>query len=195
VYLVDTDVISASAPRRGVAAADVVQWMDEHSSSLYISAVTAAEIEGGIAQARREGARRKAADLAGWLEALLHLYASRVLVFDLPTARIAGTLSDLVRSRGAAPGFADIAIAATARRHELTILTRICGILGRWRCQCSIHLTDCQRRDDGGEHLAAQCGAQNPASSSASSSASRSPSPKHLRNGLPSRSSRPAAST
>lgn len=124
MYLVDTDVISASAPRRGVAAADLVGWMDEHSVSLYISAITVAEIEDGIAKARREEARRKAADLTAWLEALLHLYTSRILVFDLPTARIAGTLSDLARSRGDAPGFADIAIAATATRHRLIILTR-----------------------------------------------------------------------
>ena len=41
-----------------------------------------------------------------------------------PTAEIAGVLTDLARSRGHSPGFADIAIAATARRHNLTILTR-----------------------------------------------------------------------
>jgi len=124
VYLVDTDIISTGAPRRGIAAADLVRWMDAHSGSLYISTVTVAEIEDGIALARRGGARRKTADLTAWLEALLHLYASRILAFDLVAARIAGALSDLARSRGAAPGFADIAIAATASRHRLTILTR-----------------------------------------------------------------------
>ena len=43
------------------------------------------------------------------------------------TARLhelAGALADLARSRGHSPGFADIAIAATARRHDLTILSR-----------------------------------------------------------------------
>jgi toxin FitB len=124
VHLVDTDIISAGAPRRAVAAADLVRWMDEHSASLYLSTVTVAEIEDGIAKAHREKARRKAADLTTWLEILLHLYASRILAFDLAAARIAGALSDVARSRGAAPGFADIAIAATASRHRLTILTR-----------------------------------------------------------------------
>jgi predicted nucleic acid-binding protein len=33
-------------------------------------------------------------------------------------------LADLARGRGHSPGFADIAIAATARRHDLTILSR-----------------------------------------------------------------------
>src|SRR5580704_5981033 len=57
-----------------------------------------AEIVDGIAKARREGVRRKAADLAGWLEAVLHLYGNRVLPFDVAAARVAGTLSD--RARG-----------------------------------------------------------------------------------------------
>jgi predicted nucleic acid-binding protein len=83
-----------------------------------------ATIAEGIAKAKREGARRKASDLAAWLRTVLHLYSDRVLPFDSPTAEIAGALADLSRGRGHAPGFADIAIAATARRHDLTILSR-----------------------------------------------------------------------
>ena len=97
--------------------------MDLHSSDLFLSAVTVAEIADGIAKAKREGAHRKASDLSAWLKTLLHLYGDRVLPFDSPTAEIAGALSDLARSRGHSPGFADIAIAATARRHELTLLS------------------------------------------------------------------------
>ena len=55
---------------------------------------------------------------------MLHLYGDRVLPFDSPTAEIAGALADLARGRGHSPGFADIAIAATARQHGLTILSR-----------------------------------------------------------------------
>src|SRR2546425_646352 len=87
-------------------------------------AVVVAEIEDGIAKANREKAKRKAADLTAWLETLLHLYWNRILAFDVAAARIAGALSDLARSRGTTPGFADIVIAATARSHGLTILTR-----------------------------------------------------------------------
>jgi toxin FitB len=43
---------------------------------------------------------------------------------DIAVARIAGALCDRARSRGRTPGFADIAIAATAKVRELTILTR-----------------------------------------------------------------------
>jgi predicted nucleic acid-binding protein len=98
--------------------------MDEHSDDLYLSVVTVTEIEDGIAKARREKASRKASDLTAWLETLLHLYSNRILAFDLATARVAGALSDLARSKGRAPGFADIVIGATARSHGLTILTR-----------------------------------------------------------------------
>ena len=98
--------------------------MDAHSAELFLSTVTIAEIEDGIAKAKREGATRKARDLTAWLETVLHLYAARILPFDLATARLAGGLSDHARGQGHAPGFADIIIAATAQHHGLTILTR-----------------------------------------------------------------------
>jgi predicted nucleic acid-binding protein len=123
VYLVDTNIISAAAPSCPALSA-LVEWMDSHSASLFLSAVTVAEIEDGIAKSRREGARRKSADLAAWLETVLHLYGDRVLAFDVATARIAGAISDRARGLGQAPGFADIIIAATAQHHRLTILSR-----------------------------------------------------------------------
>jgi toxin FitB len=123
-YLVDTNVISAVAPTAAARRAELFAWMDRRSADLFMSAVTIAEISDGIAKLRREGAKRKAADLAAWLQTVLHLYGDRVLSFDSATAEIAGLLSDLARGRGHAPGFADIAIAATARRHGLTILSR-----------------------------------------------------------------------
>ena len=98
--------------------------MDAHSAELFLSTVTIAEIEDGIAKAKREGATRKARDLTAWLETVLHLYAARILPFDLAIARLAGSLSDRARGQGHAPGFADIIIAATAQHHGLTILTR-----------------------------------------------------------------------
>jgi predicted nucleic acid-binding protein len=97
--------------------------MDSHSTELFLSAVTIAEIADGIAKARREGGHRKASNLSDWLQTVLHLYADRVLPFDSQTAEIAGALSDLARGRGQSPGFADVAIAATARLHNLLILS------------------------------------------------------------------------
>jgi len=98
--------------------------MDRNSAALFLSAVTIAEVVDGIAKARREGATRKAATLSAWLDTLLHLYGDSILAFDAAVARIAGTLSDVARGQGQAPGFADIVVVATARHHGLTILTR-----------------------------------------------------------------------
>ena len=123
MYLVDTNVLSAAAPAR-VALPALVDWMDTHSASLFLSVVTVAEITDGIAKLRREGAVRRAADLADWLDTVVHLYGDRVLGFDTEVARTAGALADLARGQGQAPGFADIVIAATAQRHGLTILSR-----------------------------------------------------------------------
>jgi toxin FitB len=123
VYLVDTNIISAASSSRPVTSA-LAEWMDACSAVLFLSVVTLAEIEGGIAKLRRERAVRKSADLASWLETICHLYGDRILAFDAPTARIAGAISDRARGQGHAPGFADIIMAATARRHGLTILSR-----------------------------------------------------------------------
>ena len=98
--------------------------MDQNSDRLFLSTVTVAEIEDGIAKARRQGARQKAEQLREWLETVLHLYQERVLAFDVAAARIASRLSDQARAKGLAPGFPDLAIAATAVAHELSVLTR-----------------------------------------------------------------------
>jgi predicted nucleic acid-binding protein len=122
-YLVDTNVISVTVPRATQHAA-LVEWMDRNSSNLFLSAITIAEIADGIAKAKREGATRKASNLSEWLRAVLHLYGDHVLPFDTAAAEIAGILSDRARGRGHSPGFADIAIAATAQERDLTILSR-----------------------------------------------------------------------
>jgi predicted nucleic acid-binding protein len=136
LYLVETNVLSAGAPTKAVATPDLVAWTDRNSAGLYLSVITVAEVEDGIAKSRRLGAQRKAERLSEWLERLLHLYGSRVLSVDLDTARRVGTLADRARSQGQAPGLADLAdlaVAATAEMHGYTVLTRNfrrCGSAG-----------------------------------------------------------------
>ena len=124
MYLVDTNVLSAGAPGRRERSAALVEWMDARSRELFLSAVTVAEISDGIAKSRRTGSASRAAGLGDWLELMLHLYGERILPFDVPSARLAGELMDGARAAGRAPGFADVAIAATAASRGLTILTR-----------------------------------------------------------------------
>lgn len=125
-YLVDTNILSSATAAR--PRLDLVAWLDRHSPDLALSVITASEIISGIAKLRREGATAKAARVEDWWATVEHLYADRILPFGLTEARIAGELAD--RARGNAPGFADIAIAATAAAHELTILTRNMRHLG-----------------------------------------------------------------
>jgi toxin FitB len=123
-YLIDTNVISIAAPTAAVKPLQLIEWMDSHSNGLFLSAISVAEIADGIARVKRQGAQRKASDLSAWLQTVLHLYGERVLIFDSATAQIAGGLSDLARSRGRPAGLADVIIAATARQHDLIILSR-----------------------------------------------------------------------
>ncbi len=124
MFLVDTNVISAAAPARRAARLDVVAWMDRNTDALFLSVITVAEMQDGIAKAGRTGATRKAADLGGWLDTVLHLYGQRVLPFDVPAARCTGILADRARGSGLTLGFPDLAIAATAQVRGLTVLTR-----------------------------------------------------------------------
>lgn len=123
-FLVDTDVLSAGAPSKTQSVPELIEWMDRNSGRLYVSVVTVAEIEDGIAKSLRERATQKATRLREWLETVVHLYGSRILPLDLAAARIAGMLSDRARARGQTVGFADLAIAAIAQRDDLTVLTR-----------------------------------------------------------------------
>ena len=124
MYLVDTNILSAGAPGKTGAPPGLPGWMDRNSRHLYLSVVTIAEIEEGIAKARRTGATRRTNVLTDWLETLLHLYGNRVLTLDIAAARILGALADRAHGSGHNPGFADLAIAATAKRFGYTILTR-----------------------------------------------------------------------
>ena len=123
-YLLDTNVISQAAPAKALVSPALVSWLRDNAEDLFLSAISVAEMERGIAQERRTGDTKKATRLTEWLNVVLHLYGERVLAFDVPTARIAGALLDRARSKGVNCGFADVAIGATAAVHELKVLTR-----------------------------------------------------------------------
>lgn len=125
-YLLDTNVISLLAPsrRRSGDAERLAAWIVDHSEALWLSVVTAAEVESGIAKAARMGAARKARDLTEWWGEVRHYYSERILPLDLETAEETGRLLDLARAAGISPGFEDLAIAATGKRHGLAVLTQ-----------------------------------------------------------------------
>lgn len=122
MFLVDTNVISALAPSKRPGSAELVEWLDKAGPQLFLSVVSAAEVKSGIAKAEREGATTKALRLREWWESIEYLYAKKLLPFDLRCAHAAGQILDDARAHQ--PGFEDIAIAATAQVHGLTVLTR-----------------------------------------------------------------------
>tara|TARA_B100000378_G_scaffold202440_1_gene165705 strand:+ start:121 stop:552 length:432 start_codon:yes stop_codon:yes gene_type:complete len=122
MYLVDTNVISALAPSKHRRETALIDWLDQASDSLFLSAVTAAEVQAGITKAEREQSKTKAERLQAWWQSIEYLYGEKILPFDLHCAHAAGEIIDVARAHQ--PGFADIAIAATAKAHGLTILTR-----------------------------------------------------------------------
>jgi predicted nucleic acid-binding protein len=124
VYLVDTNVLSAGAPTKARIETGLVEWMDRNSDKLFISVITIAEIDAGIAKLRDNGSLKKAQRLSEWLETLLHLYQHRVLPLDLQAARELGRMTQAVRQAGRMPEMADLSIAATAIMKGYVVLTR-----------------------------------------------------------------------
>jgi toxin FitB len=123
-YLIDTSVLSMLAPDKRAITPELVAWLRHHADELYLSAVTVAEIEQGICKLRRAGGTGRADRLTQWLDGLLATSYDRVLALDSRVGRKASTLSDRAVALGRYPGFADVAIAATASTHELILLTR-----------------------------------------------------------------------
>ena len=122
-WLIDTNVLSAFGPDKPAPGSEVTFWLRERADALFLSSITAAEIEAGIAKLRRTGGTRRAEGLRGWLDRILEQYAERLLPFDLPAAQIAGQFIDSAQAQGRYPGFADIAIAAIAKSRQLVLLT------------------------------------------------------------------------
>ena len=125
-YLLDTNVVSLLAPAATGAAATLSRlqaWLRANDAQLFLSTITLAEIQAGVSKLERNGALRRAAALAHWLNIILELYNSRTLPLTSPVALEAGRLLDRALAAGANPGFEDAAIAATARVHDLTVVT------------------------------------------------------------------------
>lgn len=120
-FLLDTCVVSEGArpsPEPVVAA-----WMDEHDAlPMYLSALSVGELFQGISR-QRDAARAEA--LHSWvLLKLLPRFEGRILGLDLAVARTWGELRGAPIARGRTPPVVDAILAATARVHGLTLVTR-----------------------------------------------------------------------
>ncbi len=116
MYLLDTNVISelrSSKPHGAVLA--WLQGVDD--KDLYISAVTIGEIQAGI-ELTREQDGEKAAQIELWLDQVADTF--NVLTMD---AAIFRTWAKLMHKTSDTL-YEDAMIAATARIHQLTVVTR-----------------------------------------------------------------------
>jgi predicted nucleic acid-binding protein len=117
-YLLDTNVLSETRKRRPTPS--VTEWINATPQDrLHVSVLTLGEIEQGIARIHGRGDRQQASVLERWLRELEIGFADRVLPVSLPVASAWG------RQQQAQPlPVIDALIAATARVHGLTVVTR-----------------------------------------------------------------------
>ena len=116
MFLLDTNIVSELRRPRPHQA--VLNWIEEvPADRLFLSAVTVGEIQAGIEKTREQDAA-KAADLEFWLGEVVSSYG--ILPMDAVAfrewARLKHRVSDSL--------FEDAMIAATARVHRLTAVTR-----------------------------------------------------------------------
>lgn len=118
-FLVDTNVFCE--PVKPKPDGKVIAWLRENESTLYVSSITIGEIRRGIE--RLPSGRRKT-QLRAWLVALCDCMKGRVLSFNTSTAHVWGQLKAKWDATGIAIPSLDSQIAATAQRHQLTVVTR-----------------------------------------------------------------------
>lgn len=119
MYLLDTNVISELRRPRPHGA--VVAWLQSVADSdLHLSAVTLGEIQAGIELTREQDAA-KANEIEQWADLVATSY--NVLPMDAETFRLWARLMH----RRSDTLYEDAMIAATAKRHKLTVVTRNIG--------------------------------------------------------------------
>ena len=122
MYLLDTNIVSLLDPRRREGAGEIPAWIRRNGARLSLSAVTLMELEAGVLKLRREGKHKRADEYGGLRRAIVEDFAERVLSFDAAVALAAARLAEAARP--AVIEWKDLVIAATAKVHGLTILTR-----------------------------------------------------------------------
>jgi toxin FitB len=116
MYLLDTNVVSEL--RKPRPRPELVAWLEAiEETYLHLSAVTIGEIQAGI-ELTRDQDPAKAAEIEAWAEQLAGSYS--VLSMDAASFRLWAKLmhkqSDTI--------IEDAMIAATAKMHNLTVVTR-----------------------------------------------------------------------
>lgn len=116
-YLVDADVLSE--PTKPQPAGRVIDWLRQHGSDLAVNPIVVGELEYGILLLPAGRRRRRLSD---WFEQGIQQLP--VVEIDGQTSRCWAQLLAELKRKGRAMPVKDSLIAATARQHRLTIVTR-----------------------------------------------------------------------
>ncbi|MBA4147229.1 MAG: type II toxin-antitoxin system VapC family toxin [Verrucomicrobia bacterium] len=119
MFLIDTNVFSELAkpePNHGV-----VRWLADHENGIFISSITIAEIQSGIA---RLVPSRRRETLQSFLNTLRENYSGSIIPFAESDAIAWGFLDAQLHQKGRKIPARDSLLAATALARNLAIVTR-----------------------------------------------------------------------
>ena len=116
-WLIDTDVLSQPAKRRGDAR--VIAWLEQEKDRCCTSAVVIAQLAYWVRS--KEGRQRQA--LQAWLTRLVDAMHGRIHGFNVSVAHVWAEQEHQLEKAGRPMPVEDSYIAATAQRYGLTIAT------------------------------------------------------------------------
>ena len=116
-WLVDSDVLCQPVKTNGNRA--VIEWLEREQDDCYTSTIVIAQVAYWIRT--KEGRAR--ARLQAWLRQSIEALEGRILSFNVATAHVWADQKFLLERAGQQMPVEDGFIAATARRHGLTIVT------------------------------------------------------------------------
>ena len=107
------------------------QWFEDNEASVFLSAVSLAEVGAYITKIS-PGQRQRASALRAWFRELASRYADRIHPVDHEIAIRAGELTPSVQNGHSRHRSHDALLVATAQIHGHGLLTRREGIFGSW---------------------------------------------------------------
>lgn len=116
-WLLDTDVLCQPVKTNGDRG--VIAWLEREQAECYTSTVVIAQVAFWIRT--KEGRAR--ARLQAWLTQSIEAMEGRILSFNVGAAHVWADQKFLLEKAGQGMPVEDSYIAATARRHGLTIVT------------------------------------------------------------------------
>lgn len=111
--------LSLSQPAKAHGDARVIAWLQKEKQHCYTSAVVIAQLAYWVRS--KEGKRRK--ELQLWLGRLINALEGRIYGFNVGVAHVWADQEHLLEAAGQQMPVEDGYIAATARKHGLTVAT------------------------------------------------------------------------